>query len=229
MTLSRYGFREWFGSAIIALIVIAIAIYIYRWPQVQWLSWTLGILTVVMWLTLAAFFRNPHRTIPVDPEVLVSPADGVIKDIEIIDECDIDSFAGQRVVRIGIFLSVLNVHLNRAPCALTITSKHYREGEFFDARSEECAKRNEAMTIVGTGTIGEKSIKLAVRQISGAIARRIVCPVDPGRQLIKGEIYGMIKFGSRTEIYFPESADLKICVGIGEAVAAGSTIICRLK
>ncbi|MDD2479584.1 MAG: phosphatidylserine decarboxylase [Victivallaceae bacterium] len=229
MTLTRYGFKEWFGSALIALAVVAIAMFISRWPQVLWLSWTLGTIAIIFWIALAAFFRNPHRTIPADPDVLVSPADGVVKDIEVLDECDIEAFAGQKVVRIGIFLSVLNVHLNRAPCALNVTSKHYREGEYLDARSEECAKRNEAMTIVGTGTVNEQTFKLAVRQISGAIARRIVCPVEPGRQLAKGEIYGMIKFGSRTEIYFPEDANLKICVNIGEAVTAGTTIFCRVE
>ncbi len=229
MTLTRYGFKEWFGGAVIALALIAVGIFVYRYENLHWVTYVLGGVAVVGWVCLAAFFRSPHRTIPGDNYVMVSPADGTVKDIEVLDECDFPEFKGQRVVRIGIFLSVLNVHVNRAPCAMTISSKHYREGRYLDARSPDCIKENEAMTIVGSGTVGEHVYPVAIRQISGAIARRIVCPVEPGRQLIKGEIYGMIKFGSRTELYFPEKADMKICVNIGEAVSGGSTILCRIR
>jgi phosphatidylserine decarboxylase len=229
MTLTKYGFKEWFGGAVIALILIGIGVFLFRYEAVQWLAWVIIGLSVVGWLCLAAFFRNPRRTIPGDENVMVSPADGVVRDIEVLDSCEFSEFKDLRVVRIGIFLSVLNVHVNRAPCAMTVTSKHYREGRYLDARSPECSKENEAMTIVGHGTVGKQVFPVAVRQISGAIARRIVCPAEPGRQMVKGDIYGMIKFGSRTELYFPESADMKICVNIGEAVSGGSTILCRLR
>ncbi len=229
MTLTRYGFREWFGGGIIALVLIGAGVFLCRYEAVQWLGWGLIGIAALAWCCLAAFFRNPHRHIPTDEDIMVSPADGVIKDIEVLEDCEFSEFKDQRVVRIGIFLSVLNVHVNRAPCAMTVSSKHYREGRYLDARSPQCSKENEAMTIVGSGTVGKQVFPVAVRQISGAIARRIVCPVEPGRQMIKGELYGMIKFGSRTELYFPENVGMKICVNIGEAVSAGSTILCRLR
>ncbi len=227
MTLVRYGFKEWFGGAFIAAVLIAAGIYLLRYPSLLWVGIALIVLPALCWLGLAAFFRNPRRNVPTDSGVMVSPADGTVKDIEVLDDCGIEEFKGQRTVRIGIFLSVFNVHVNRAPCAITLTSKHYRKGVYHDARSTDSIHKNEAMTIVGHGTVGTEVFPVAVRQISGAVARRIVCPADPGRQLIKGEIYGMIKFGSRTELYFPEKACMKICVNIGEAVSGGSTVLCR--
>lgn len=115
---------------------------------------------------------------------------------------------------------MLNVHVNRAPAELAVESKYYREGEYLDARNSECARRNEAMTIAGTASAAGKKFPMAVRQISGAIARRIVCPVEPGRQLKKGEVYGMIKFGSRTELYLPLDG-VEINVKVGDRVYGG--------
>ena len=129
---------------------------------------------------------------------------------------------------IGIFLSVLNVHVNRTPAELEVESKYYREGEFLDARHPECAVRNEAMTIAGTAKAGDVRFPLAIRQISGKIARKIVCPVDPGRTLRRGEVYGMIKFGSRTELYLPvDRFDIK--VGIGDKVRGGETVVAAIR
>ena len=115
MHLTKYGIREWGGSGIIALVLIG---------GFTWLAlaacpltgWILAGLTFVIWLAIAAFFRVPCRRIPAAEELILSPADGLVKDIEEIDECPFDYFDGQKVVRIGIFLSVLDVHVNRAPC-----------------------------------------------------------------------------------------------------------------
>jgi len=108
-----------------------------------------------------------------------------------------------------------------------VESTNYREGEFLDARNPEAGKRNEAMTISGTAACGSKRFPMAIRQISGAIARRIVCPVEAGRKLVKGEVYGMIKFGSRTELYLPVEG-VEICVKPGEVVRGGQTVIAIL-
>ena len=123
---------------------------------------------------------------------------------------------------------MLNVHVNRAPAELAVESKYYREGEYLDARNSECARRNEAMTIAGTASAAGKKFPMAVRQISGAIARRIVCPVEPGRQLKKGEVYGMIKFGSRTELYLPLDG-VEINVKVGDRVYGGETVMATVK
>ena len=226
MTLTRYGLREWGTAGLITLVILAGCWYLIRHGHPEW-GWSVAGVVVVVFLAFAAFFRNPSRTIPADPAELVGPADGVVRDIEVVEDFNFPPFNGQ-ARRIGIFLSVLNVHVNRAPAELEVESKYYREGEYLDARNSECAKRNEAMTIAGTATAGGKRFPLAVRQISGAIARRIVCPVDPGRKLRKGEVYGMIKFGSRTELYLPVDG-FEINVKVGDRVYGGETVMATVK
>ncbi len=226
MTLTRYGFREWGLAALVTVAVLGCCWWLIRNHHPAW-GWSIGSIAVLLFLGFAAFFRNPHRTIPAAAEVLVSPADGVVRDIGVVEDFDFPPFSG-RARRIGIFLSVLNVHVNRAPADFAVESKYYREGEYLDARNPECAKRNEAMTIAGTASAGGRKFPLAVRQISGAIARRIVCPVEPGRVLRRGEVYGMIKFGSRTELYLPlEGIDIN--VKVGDRVYGGETVMATVK
>ena len=225
MTLTKYGIREW-GSALIATILLEIGCYflIYRFNCPR-LGWWLGAFFLIVFLAGAAFFRNPRRKIPADPDALISPADGTVKDIGIVEDFDFPPFNG-KALRIGIFLSVLNVHVNRTPAEMEVLTVNYRPGEYLDARHPECGKRNEAMTIIGNGKLKDFTFPMAVRQISGAIARRIVCPVQPGRRLDKGEIYGMIKFGSRTELYLPAD-QFSVEVKIGDKVKGGLSILAR--
>lgn len=227
--LTMYGAREWMGSGIIALILIAAFIFIaVKFHQPVLGSILIGF-TVIVWLAIAAFFRVPDRVIPQDPALLVSPADGLVKDIELISDCGIDVFKGADVVRVGIFLSVLDVHVNRAPCDLTVEYKKYREGKYLDARHGNCSKENEAMTIGGAANAGGLVFPVAVRQISGAIARRIVCPPEIGSKYKKGEIYGMIKFGSRTELYLPVDKNIVLSVKVGDRVYSGSSVVGQVK
>lgn len=225
MTLTKYGIREW-GSALIVTILLEIGCYflIYRFNCPK-LGWWLGGFFLIVFLAGAAFFRNPYRKIPTDTDALISPADGTVKDIGIVEDFDFPPFNG-KALRIGIFLSVLNVHVNRAPAEMEVLTVNYRPGEYLDARHPECGKRNEAMTIIGNGKLKDITFPMAVRQISGAIARRIVCPVQPGRRLEKGEIYGMIKFGSRTELYLPAD-QFSVEVKIGDKVKGGLSILAR--
>ncbi|MEG1980850.1 MAG: phosphatidylserine decarboxylase, partial [Victivallaceae bacterium] len=185
-----------------------------------------SILAGVLFLSIAFFFRNPVRHVPEDAAAVVSPADGTVRDIEVVDNFDLPPFEG-KALRIGIFLSVLNVHVNRAPVGMKVENTHYREGEYLDARHAEATKRNEAMTISGTGTINGKTFPVAVRQISGAIARRIVCPVQAGQALKRGECYGMIKFGSRTELYLPAEG-FEVKVKIGDKVRGCESVLARI-
>ena len=222
MTLTHYGVREWGSALVIMLIACGFAWWLHRhnWPVTAWIIGGAGVL---IFLYVAFFFRNPVRKLPADPLTLVSPADGVVRDIEVVEDFNLAPFSG-KARRVGIFLSVFDVHVNRAPGNMTVESINYREGEYLDARHGEATKRNEAMTIAGTMTVGERQMPLAVRQISGAIARRIVCPVEPGRKLERGEIYGMIKFGSRTELYLPMDG-VEIKVKTGDRVYGGSSVI----
>lgn len=226
MKLTGYGRREWLGAAAAAL-PLSLA---WGWLAVN-VNRTAGLallgFTWLLWLAIAAFFRVPNRKIITDPAALVSPADGIVRDIEVVEDHGIELFAGQKLTRIGIFLSVFDVHVNRAPCDMTIQYRKYKEGRFLDARDQRCAKENESLVIAGTGTAGGKPFPVAVRQISGAIARRIVCTPEPGDTLKKGQIYGMIKFGSRTELYFAAGSGINVGVQIGDKVRSGSTLIAR--
>lgn len=227
MTLTRYGFREWFGGGVIAFILLAGCWWLSRAVNF-YLGVIPGGLVILAYLFLAFFFRNPRRKLPEDPALILSPADGTVRDITVVEDFDQAPFNG-KALRIGIFLSVLNVHVNRAPASWQVVSKHYREGRYLDARNPNCAKENEAMTLAGNAEADGVNFPMAVRQISGAIARRIVCPVEPGISLKRGKIYGMIKFGSRTELYLPADDRFEVLVAPGDKVRGGSSVLAKVR
>lgn len=223
MTLTHYGLREWGGALLLMIICWSAAGWV--WCRWHWTGTAIAIAaaSALLFCAVAFFFRNPARKIPADPAAVVSPADGVVRDIETVEDFKLPPFEG-KALRIGIFLSVLDVHINRAPADMEIENTHYREGEYLDARHAEATKRNEAMTISGRGTAAGRSFPVAVRQISGAIARRIVCRTGAGKHLRRGESYGMIKFGSRTELYLPTTG-FELKVKVGDTVRAGESIL----
>jgi len=226
MTLTHYGIREWGTALVVLLLILAGCWYLAFEKGFVRTGIVIAAVATLLFLAVAAFFRNPHRRIPANPCLITSPADGTVCDIVEVDDFKLPPFDGP-AVRIGIFLSVLDVHVNRAPVAFTVENVSYREGEYLDARNEGASQRNEAMTISGTAVFDDNKLAVAVRQISGAIARRIVCPVQPGRKLKKGEIYGMIKFGSRTELYLPVGR-AELSVKVGDKVKGGSSVIATL-
>jgi len=130
-------------------------------------------------------------------------------------------------VRVGIFLSVFDVHVNRTPCAGVVKATRYTPGEFLDARNPECARRNERNDIVIERPAAKD--RVVVRQISGAIARRIVCACRENDVLEKGQRVGMIKFGSRTELYVPSRSLAEVTVKVGDRVKGGETIVARTR
>ncbi len=174
---------------------------------------------VVLWLYVCWFFRDFERTVPEAPG-MVSPADGTITHIETVDEPE---YVGGSTLRISIFLSIFNCHVNRMPCASTVRWLDHRPGKYFDARNPESAVQNEAQWI-GLET---EAGKVLVKQISGAIARRIVCPLTVGETFARGERFGMIKFGSRTDVYLPVEAGYEAAVQVGDKVLCGVTLIAR--
>ena len=165
------------------------------------------------------FFRDPERTIPIDPNAVVAAADGTVKDISEVEETEV---LKTKMRRVGIFLSIFDVHTNRAPIDGRIIYRQHRKGLCLDARNPDCSEKNEAMT----WAFENPGVTLVVKQLTGAIARRIVAWADVGDQLRKGERFGMIRFGSRTEVYLPLAA--RVSVKVGDHVAGGSTIIARL-
>ena len=172
---------------------------------------------VLVWALM--FFRDPERSCPENASLLLAPADGHITEIETTVETN---FIEGPALRIGIFLSIFDTHINRAPCNVRIEKITYKKGKYLNALNPQSGRLNESNTIDLVRTDSPKD-KLIVRQISGAIARRIVCAAVEGRELAGGERFGMIKFGSRTELYVPMRENAKCVVKIGDKVKAGLT------
>jgi phosphatidylserine decarboxylase len=199
------------------------------WPLVAltlvlgWFFWYLAPVPVVLLGFVVYFFRDPPRRIPQEPHLLVSPADGTVAEVTRLEH---DDFVGGPAVRIGIFLSIFNVHLNRSPAAARVIALRYVPGEFLNALNPESALRNENMWI-GLEEESPPHRRLVVRQISGLIARRIVCDLRPGDVLDRGKKFGMIKLGSRTELVLPDAPGLKVEAAVGQRVQAGSTVLAR--
>jgi phosphatidylserine decarboxylase len=216
MTLTRYGFKEWFIMS-----VVAVAAAGGCW----WMQWWWGVAAAgILWLAGVAFFRDPlgRRPATSAPNDMVSPADGKVS--AVFDVEHHEAIGGPAKV-IRIFLSVLDVHVNRFPCDGVVQSVVNTPGRYLDARTAESAKVNENTMMVLTTASGER---IGVRQIPGAIARRIVCPVSFGTKAKRGHRYGMIKFGSTTELILPRPADVQAHVSVGQRVTGGVTILATL-
>ena len=162
------------------------------------------------------FFRDPQRKILLNEKVLLSPADGTITDISEKEAVEL----GGKALCIGIFLSVFNVHVNRMPCKARVELVRYKKGKFKNAMDGEAGRVNEANEVLMT-RLAEPRDPLLLRQVSGAIARRIVCEAKSGEEYKQGQSFGMIKFGSRTELYLPLNDSYDIAVKIGDKVNAG--------
>ena len=211
-------FSSWKVGAPYYVPLLVLAVIVQFGAQRLGYAWA-GIPFWGLFLFTLNFFRDPPRRITDDTHVIVSPADGKVDAIEELDETPY--FDGPCTC-VSIFLNVFNVHVNRTPDNATVTRIEYREGEFRNAMDPESRQVNESNTLY----LDTQHGPMTVRQISGAIARRIVCVVDEGKQLTKGEKFGMIKFGSRTELYFPQGAE--IMVRKGQNVKGGSSDIARL-
>jgi phosphatidylserine decarboxylase len=181
--------------------------------------WGLFGIEAGLWLFMISFFRNPRRRIPLDPNALVSPADGTVTHVDEVEDAD---FPGGKALRISIFLSVFNVHVNRIPRNSKVIRIRYFPGEFLDARHKECAVRNEQLWLDLEEPSGRQ---IRVKQISGAIARRIVCCLKEGELVRAGELFGMIKFGSRTEVLIAKETGIEMKIKVGDKVRGGSSIL----
>ena len=201
--------------------------------EARWILAVLAVLGIIgcaisVWLLLPIlllvgytiwFFRDPARLPPDDPNAVLAAADGTVADIMEIEETEV---LNARTRRVGIFLSVFDVHTNRAPMDGRVIYRRSHEGLCLDARHAECTMKNRAMT----WAFENPRVTLVVRQLTGMIARRIVGWSQVGDVLKKGEHFGMIRFGSRTEVYLPLDAD--ILVKVGDRVSGGTSIIARL-
>ena len=224
--LTKYGLPQ--VAAFPAMILVAMVTILFAGHADIMTDGAVKNTEIILFIVLAwvlSFFRDPYRDCPQDANILLSPADGVVSDIETIDH---DLFAGGKAIRIGIFLNIFNVHINRMPCPVRVDNVTYFPGEFKNALDPESARVNEANQIEMT-RLNEPCDKIIVRQISGAIAKRIVCQATPGQEFTGGQQFGMIKFGSRTELYLPVGENADVLVEIGQKVKAGLTSFVRYK
>ena len=186
------------------------------------LGWTaVGVALLVVTIGVAAFFRDPERTIPTGDGLVVSPADGRVVTIAPVQG---DSLFADAVTRISIFLSPLDVHINRAPVAGRVDDVRYQAGKFYGAYKEEASRHNEQNAL---RIVDERERNWGVVQIAGALARRIVCHSKAGEMLARGERFGLIMFGSRTDIYLPQGCRVEATEG--QRVRGGETIIGRFQ
>lgn len=212
--LAKYGIREILFFTVLSLLIAGIFIY---YKQYYFLVIPLVILGFVFY-----FFRDPERIVPADENQVVSPADGRIIEITEVKE---NSFLKEDAVKVAIFLSVFNVHINRSPVSGRVEWISYQPGKFLVASEPLASQVNESNAM----GINYQSIKVLVRQVSGIIARRIVCVCKVNDELKRGERFGMIKFGSRTELYIPKKNVESIPVKLDDKVKGAETILAKLK
>lgn len=196
---------------------------IFIWMATRWDSRTAFVFSLIFaFLTTftAYFFRDPDRSATIQPGMLLAPADGKIV---MIDTLDNHPFVGDKAIQVSIFLSVFDVHINRVPAGGLIDYVNYNPGEFFAAYEDKASLLNEQTEI---GMITETGAKIAFKQIAGLIARRIVCDLVAGDRVIAGDRFGLIRFGSRTDILLP--ANSQVAVKLGDRVRGGETVIGQL-
>jgi len=164
-----------------------------------------------------SFFRDPERSASLPPNAFVAPADGRIVEIVNTDEAE---HIGGPALKVAIFMSLFDVHVNRMPCAATVEWVRHRPGGFANARSRAASDTNESMLLALRDDAGRP---LLLRQVAGVVARRIVCPVHAGQRFARGERFGMIAFGSRVELFVPAASRPVLRVAVGQRVRAGET------
>jgi phosphatidylserine decarboxylase precursor-related protein len=184
-----------------------------------WALWLLALVVTIIALWVAYFFRDPERTGERGPRVVVAPADGKLI---LITEIDEPSFVGGKALRLSIFMNVFNVHVNRYPIDGTVKYLHYNKGKFLNAAAEKSSLENEQSSV----GIESGPYRILVRQIAGLIARRIVTYSRVGDTAKQGERMGMIRFGSRVDVFIP--TDSKVLARLGTMTTAGTTVLAEL-
>lgn len=185
-------------------------------------AWGLWGLAIMLFAFTVYFFRNPERISPKGKNLVLAPADGLVSKIEEVVPAKTMNLGDKPLTRVSIFMSVFNVHVNRAPMTGTVVKLHYHKGKFVSVAKKE-SDFNERQEIV---IQGEKGIKVGCVQIAGLVARRIYCPLRIAERLEAGEVFGMIRFGSRLDVYLPQGVKPEVVVG--QTMTAGETIIAHL-
>jgi phosphatidylserine decarboxylase len=213
--ITRYGFDVYFTVVTVCIVLVVVA---FLFVEPRWARVAMTIAAAALFLFATNFFRDPDRTTPHDMSAIVSPADGKVI---IIREVDQPEYIGGRATMVSVFMSPLNVHVNRNPVTGVVRHLRYVPGEYFAAFEDKASEKNEQMVIGMEYAKG----KVLFKQIAGFVARRIVCELALDQPVRAGERFGMIKFGSRVDIFVP--TDAKVAVAVGDITRAGETIIAR--
>jgi phosphatidylserine decarboxylase len=204
---------------ILMMAVLTVAVMLLN--RGTWLCWILTGISVLLLLFTISFFRDPARAVSAEPKAIVAPADGRIVEITTVAE---PHFLKREATMVAIFLSVFDVHVQRAPIDGEIKSVQYNKGRFLDARNANASLQNENRVV---GIESPDGFRVTLRQIAGLIARRIVGWADEGAKLQRGERLGMIRFGSRVELFLPPGTE--IVAKVGDYAKGGETILARRK
>ena len=210
--------REGFPFIAIAATLTVVA-YIGATATRSWPAWLVAFVLTLLTVWVAYFFRDPERTGDRGPDLVIAPADGRVVHVTEVDE---PAFLRGRAKRISIFMNVFNVHVNRYPVSGTVRYVHYNPGKFLNAATEKSSLENEQMSV----GLEHGGARLLVRQIAGLIARRIVTYSREGEQVEQAERMGLIRFGSRVDVFVPTNAE--ILVQVGQTTVAGTTVVARL-
>ena len=215
MNFAREGLIFIVIAALIAAGGYALALNRRSWPL-----WLLAFILTLLALWVAYFFRDPERTGERGKQLVIAPADGKIVQIAEVDE---PAFVQGKARRISIFMNVFNVHVNRYPVSGTVRYVHYNKGKFINAAADKASLENEQSSV---GLESESGYRILVRQIAGLIARRIVTYSKVGEKVTQGERLGIIRFGSRVDVFVPVDANIR--VSVGQTTFAGVTVLSEL-
>jgi phosphatidylserine decarboxylase len=184
----------------------------------------LGVIGLVATLWCIFFFRDPERFVPLEDNVIISPADGVVTRVEYGAEAPEELGYGKtKFNKVSIFLNVFNVHVNRVPLSGSVTKIVYRPGKFLSANAEDASVENERNSVVVKNSNGTEIVFV---QVAGMVARRIISDLKEGQEVVAGQRYGIIRFGSRADLYFPENVEIKSL--LGQTMVGGETIIAKI-
>jgi phosphatidylserine decarboxylase len=214
MRFAREGLPFMWAAALLALAAVAAA---FRWPRPSLTA--LSVVFVLLAIWVAYFFRDPERTGERGPRLVIAPADGKVVQVMEVDE---PAFMHGRALRIAIFMNVFSVHVNRYPVTGRVAYTHYNPGKFLNAAEDKASLENEQSSV----GIESGAHRVLVRQIAGLIARRIVTYSRPGDHAEQGERFGLIRFGSRVDVYLPVTSTPR--VKLGDHTSAGATVIAEL-
>ncbi|MDD4557187.1 MAG: phosphatidylserine decarboxylase [Alphaproteobacteria bacterium] len=212
--LPKIHSEGWKFVCAFALITVALALL---WKP-------LSVVGIVLTVWCYFFFRDPERVVPDIKDVVVSPADGIVQMIAKVNGPEELGLEKQKFTRVSVFMSVFNVHVNRAPAEGKITKAVYVPGKFLNATLDKASKDNERQ-LLGMKTKNGKEI--AFVQIAGLVARRILCEATEAQEYKAGERFGLIRFGSRLDVYLPEGIEPQVC--LGQTMVAGETILANLE